>query len=254
MRLSEKLLKQKAFPQVYERAEGYLSGNRISSLIRYGEVYCGQITGSTRYDIVLDLREENWTGTCTCPYDQRGYCKHIIAVGMAVIRGEISEDYPTLPPEKEESLNLVNINEVRDHFRQDENYLFSDLLNHWLARKNLRNAVRVLLGVYEGILPGKTFEELLEKVLASSKSCDLTSKAAREILEMIFVRWDKYEQSYRIARPEGDFRYHLPDWESLFCELTRDKIVAHYLEMKFLGYDINRESLPVLAAKMKSYE
>jgi uncharacterized Zn finger protein len=63
------------------------------------EVASTQVTawvyGSSKYRVCLTFGDEELSGSCTCPYGQEGFfCKHCVAVGLAVL--ETGEDLPVL--------------------------------------------------------------------------------------------------------------------------------------------------------------
>jgi uncharacterized Zn finger protein len=63
------------------------------------EVASAQVTawvyGSSKYRVRLAFGDEELSGSCTCPYGQEGFfCKHCVAVGLAVL--ERGEDLPVL--------------------------------------------------------------------------------------------------------------------------------------------------------------
>jgi uncharacterized Zn finger protein len=86
-------LKGAAGAKSFERGLDYISD--VEDL----EVASTQITanvyGTSRYQVCLTFGDEELSGSCTCPYGQEGFfCKHCVAVGLAVL--EKGEDLPAL--------------------------------------------------------------------------------------------------------------------------------------------------------------
>lgn len=60
------------------------------SVILRGDVIEGQVKGTTKYVQTIGVGEEGEpVATCSCPYNNSGYCKHIVAVAMAAIDGHV---------------------------------------------------------------------------------------------------------------------------------------------------------------------
>ncbi|MEL7342886.1 MAG: hypothetical protein AAGM67_20545, partial [Bacteroidota bacterium] len=68
-----------------ERGQEYFFHNRISKIVRQGDRYRAEVKGSSPY--VTYLWASPLSGRCNCPYGGKGACKHIIALGMAILAG-----------------------------------------------------------------------------------------------------------------------------------------------------------------------
>ena len=57
-----------------------------------GDTITAEVQGSDYepYEVVVNLHPDGGvrSADCTCPYEQGGYCKHIVAVLLAVLRGQ----------------------------------------------------------------------------------------------------------------------------------------------------------------------
>lgn len=75
--LSEKALRAAAGDDLYERGEGHVEAVCVHSLAVGGEALC---------DVHLFWHDDVITGVCTCPrFSDRGFCEHMVAVGLAVL-------------------------------------------------------------------------------------------------------------------------------------------------------------------------
>ncbi|MEL7534459.1 MAG: hypothetical protein AAFN10_24345, partial [Bacteroidota bacterium] len=81
-----KALLSLAAPLTVERGQEYFFHNRISKIVRQGDRFRAEVAGSSRY--VTYLWTQPLSGRCTCPYGGEGACKHIIALGMAILAGQ----------------------------------------------------------------------------------------------------------------------------------------------------------------------
>lgn len=255
-------------PHTIERGQAYFRQGKVQKLERFGDVFSAQVSGQKIYQVVIDLRRENPSFSCTCLYESAGPCKHVFAVGNAIRENQFIAEYPHLSSDQAAMLDLVNMNAVRDRvktsltndtYKQEE---FLAEIHHWLAEDNIRNALRFLLGIYEGMGGMRTespmfsqwFDQGMTSVIQSISPEKLSVKNAREIMDIIFLRWDKYEQLHDYIHPHKSFRYDFELLQPLMLALTFDKVIAHFLDMKFTGYGINVEKLVLLKKQMKSFD
>jgi hypothetical protein len=91
MHLTEAWLRQYSSAPSFERGERYHDQGRVHQLVRVAEVYRAEVDGSQRYRQFVDLSGERPALTCTCPYAGSGYCKHLVAVGLAILAGEYED-------------------------------------------------------------------------------------------------------------------------------------------------------------------
>ncbi|MDX2246095.1 MAG: hypothetical protein SF052_04935 [Bacteroidia bacterium] len=242
-----------------ERGKNYFRQGKVQKLIRYGTAFSAEVLGTKWYSVVIDLHHTPPVFTCTCLYDAQTPCKHVFAACYAILEKQFIAEHPELTSEYANSLNLVNINSVRETVKKillkDDyaNSLMADL-NSFFSENNFRNGMRYLLGIYEGMgIQRRENSELsayfglcMEKTLSAISPEKLSTQNAREMMDMIFFRWDKYEQLYDFAHPGKSFRYDFADMEPLMIALTRDKTIARFLEIKFSGYGLDSKKLALL--------
>lgn len=79
------------------------SRSQVSHLTRSGHTLQGQVLGSRRYQVEIDVEPDGIYAQCSCPYDWGGYCKHIGAVLLVWIQSpeQFVEQEAPAPAEKE---------------------------------------------------------------------------------------------------------------------------------------------------------
>jgi uncharacterized Zn finger protein len=96
---SEADIRAGASAQSYSRGVSYQRDGAVLALAQRDNVITAEVTGSDYdpYDVEihLDATGAIHSAGCSCPYEQGGYCKHIVAVLLAVL--ENSEDIAVHP-------------------------------------------------------------------------------------------------------------------------------------------------------------
>ena len=82
--LSEKALRAAAGDDLYERGEGHVEAVCVHSLAVGGAT--ATVGGEALCDVHLFWHDDVITGVCTCSrFSDRGFCEHMVAVGLAVL-------------------------------------------------------------------------------------------------------------------------------------------------------------------------
>jgi uncharacterized Zn finger protein len=97
--LDRALLLSLADERCFARGEAYFAEGRIRSITEWDGVVEAQVEGTETYSVKLWKEGDELGYSCTCPVGEYGdgLCKHCVAVGLAVIKGEKEPDHP-LPP------------------------------------------------------------------------------------------------------------------------------------------------------------
>ncbi len=78
--------------QSFSRGSAYFEDDAVFDLVQRGNLLTAQVTGSRDepYEVIVRLDDRGTIdhAECTCPYDQDGYCKHIVAVLLAALNGD----------------------------------------------------------------------------------------------------------------------------------------------------------------------
>jgi uncharacterized Zn finger protein len=87
--LSEADLLSHAGEAVFARGEDYV--RYVHGLRVRGRHAQGTIQARNVYQVELDWSESDLASSCTCPhFDQGFFCKHLVALGLAVIDEEVA--------------------------------------------------------------------------------------------------------------------------------------------------------------------
>jgi uncharacterized Zn finger protein len=95
---------------VRARCESYFQQKRVSILNATDGCLVASVKGSRKYQVTLDLREEELTVSCTCPYftDVSSPCKHVWATILAADEARAFNVPPTVyltvPEDSEDEL------------------------------------------------------------------------------------------------------------------------------------------------------
>jgi hypothetical protein len=104
MAITNEWLKQASSTQSYSKGKDYI--NDVDDLVKQGNTYTAVVFGSEEYEVMIDDTGITPHAECDCPYDHGGICKHIVAVGLNIIKGNFeTEDI------KEEDEDII-VNDV----------------------------------------------------------------------------------------------------------------------------------------------
>ncbi|MFK7924908.1 MAG: SWIM zinc finger domain-containing protein [Bacteroidia bacterium] len=213
-----KELLQLAAPLTVERGQEYFFHNRINKIVQQGDRYRAEVAGSTRY--ITYLWSEPLSGRCTCPYGGEGACKHIIALGMAILAGqpepeiwEESVPQGVMPPFQ--YLSKVNP----------------------LARAGVPRRETPLEEMDEVIAAYFSGEEvdlagLAERLVSNSPEPFF----ARDMLGHLFEVWQK-----RLSQEAGkgkEIKMDWANWKPVIDALCVDKMVKHFLQIRIEAYQL----------------
>lgn len=112
MPLSERTLLEAAGDRSYARGEGYVRyvrGLRIAHEKAYASVQAKRV-----YTVELDWSGPRPDGSCTCPhYADGNFCKHLVAVGLAVIDSGAVDDVAQAASVLEATVQAMEVDELR---------------------------------------------------------------------------------------------------------------------------------------------
>ncbi|MBL7786456.1 MAG: SWIM zinc finger family protein [Chitinophagales bacterium] len=88
--LTRDYLKKWVGATIFERGESYYLNGYVEKLVQRGNTFVGKVYGTYTYKVRFILLENGIETTCNCPYDDD--CKHIVAVGLAIINNDFELD------------------------------------------------------------------------------------------------------------------------------------------------------------------
>lgn len=113
MSLSETALLTAAGDRVYGRGEDYVRyvrGLRITA-----DKACASVQAKQVYSVEIDWSGPQPDGFCTCPHAADGhFCKHLVAVGLAVIDSGAVADATRLASTLEATVQAMDVDELRE--------------------------------------------------------------------------------------------------------------------------------------------
>ena len=97
MAITHKWLTDNASQMSMERGE-QIADNQAIDIVKVGNHYTAKVYGERPYRIEYQDEGVEPIATCTCPFDWGGICKHIVAVGLAIVKGNYeTEDTNSIP-------------------------------------------------------------------------------------------------------------------------------------------------------------
>ena len=83
---------------------GYVSGLKIIN----DKFIEASVSGTKKYNVFMELRDGVYNSWCTCPYDSNNFCKHKVAVLMAMMDKSHSYSQLEISRRKEKILRIKN--------------------------------------------------------------------------------------------------------------------------------------------------
>ena len=133
---SEAILQNNTNPKSYQRGEQYYLQRAVESLTQRGQLLLAMVGGSedNLYQVTIEFEEDDIASAyCTCPYDYDGWCKHIVATLLTVLRQPARvEERPTL----EQLLERLKPEQILDLLREIavDNPEILDKIDRWVSR------------------------------------------------------------------------------------------------------------------------
>lgn len=245
MELSQAYLQQNSLPQVFERGkEAFGQKGNIRQLIKRGDIYEAELKGSSivPYKTAIDLGGPKVKAICNCPYEQKGYCKHIVAMGLAIIEGTFTESDATSPPELKLSFeSIMNIRKLIKAAGGVEEQRVQMRLR--FEQEQYVDALKILLGMYEsnGGKFRKEWQHVEQEFVETVEQLSLPMSLAKEMITLIFDRWRKYTRSFQ--KKEEGFNFALKDWGRLLLLLATENVPRQFLHIRLLGFGLTEDFL-----------
>ncbi|MCB0706609.1 MAG: SWIM zinc finger family protein [Saprospiraceae bacterium] len=72
---------------IIEKGAHYFSEGRVQKLIREGNTWTAEVTGTNNYAVIVYIKDSEISGwDCDCPYKAGPVCKHVAAVFFGLIQ------------------------------------------------------------------------------------------------------------------------------------------------------------------------
>ena len=70
-----------------ERGKSYFYSGQVSKFKITNDCFIQAIVnGSKNYRVFLEVKDNGYVAYCNCPYDSTGYCKHQVALKLALMK------------------------------------------------------------------------------------------------------------------------------------------------------------------------
>jgi uncharacterized Zn finger protein len=70
-----------------ERGKSYFNSGQVSNFkITNNRFVQAIVNGTKNYKVFLEAVDGSYRGFCSCPYNSKGYCKHQVAVKLALMK------------------------------------------------------------------------------------------------------------------------------------------------------------------------
>lgn len=137
---------------------------------------------------------------------------------------------------------------------------FEGQLVNCLQKGDIEDALRVLLGMYEGFClireaPGDEdgyiddfaelvwdqYEGFIDQFITCIEETVIATAQLKRMQDLWFQRWDYYEKTFDINKPESSIRYDLLRFTPLLLSLANDEVSLHYLDMRAAAYGLESD-------------
>lgn len=124
-------------PKVLARGQEYYRTGRVLSIKEKNGAFLARVEGSEQYRVELELSGEREIrySICTCPYDQGEFCKHQVAVFLALREQPLPKTISTEKTKSEKSLESLVESAPRQVL---EEFLLSLAEEHPFIKKSLK--------------------------------------------------------------------------------------------------------------------
>lgn len=115
MTIDESVVRDLCTDAVFERGATYYRDGHVRELHRVGDTVTARVRGTELYDVRIEYdADENDVADarCTCPYDGSGHCKHVVAVSLAVVKGDCEDS-----PDVDSLLERASADDLREFAR-----------------------------------------------------------------------------------------------------------------------------------------
>ncbi len=106
-----------ASPESFARGEDYYHYDSVENLVFDGQQFTAKVRGTYPYQVEISGSPADTYTHCSCPYDWGGICKHIVAVGLAILDSKFkdeSDEYENTVELGSESVSLKNFSALFD--------------------------------------------------------------------------------------------------------------------------------------------
>lgn len=90
MKLTKDWLREAATLSNLYQGDGYY--DEVSEIVKKKNIYTAVVSGTAVYDVQIEENDLDIDCFCTCPYEQGGICKHVVAVALNILDANFEEE------------------------------------------------------------------------------------------------------------------------------------------------------------------
>lgn len=164
-------LRQLADPRSYARGEEYFADGRVQALSEHAGKIVATVHGSEPYSVELWQKGEELAYDCSCPRGEDGdFCKHCVAVGLALLTGPSVKSAG-----KRSQPRHITLEDVRRHLDGETKAVLVDLLVDRAAQDaDLFNLLRLRVAKqsHRGSVDMEEWKAVLRRTIAPGDFLD----------------------------------------------------------------------------------
>lgn len=206
--ITRQTLKLLAGGRSFSRGEEYYNDGLVHLLAVDEDRASAQVHGTSTYKCKLRASGESMQGECTCPaFEDAGFCKHLVAMGLEIIKPEAKQEEPDIRDEIRPAQavarrrhakprhEVVSMKEVRAHLAGlSHEQLVEILASHAMDDSALLRSLRL------EILGKRTTKAQMEKHVNPTKLIESLKEAIDQGVE-VDGDYDDWPSEYETAGP-----------------------------------------------------
>lgn len=187
MTITRKWLETNASSMSFERGES-LAETQDIEVSKMGLTYHAKVYGERAYHVEIQDTGTEPIASCTCPFDWGGICKHIVAVGLTIIKGEYEA--------KEES--VINVTEEKPNYMNasiflEKTFLKADIQTQHAFLRQLFTQNPAFITQFDAFTKAEASPVDVKNIdNIAQKVCKAFSKIPLD-LEKMYNRYDSYD-------------------------------------------------------------
>jgi len=115
--ITHQSLESMASAESFARGEDYYYQDAVDNVVLDGQRFTAKVRGTYLYLVEISGSPTDTYTNCSCPYDWGGICKHIVAVGLAILDNKFedeSDEYEDEEILESETISLKNFSTLFD--------------------------------------------------------------------------------------------------------------------------------------------
>lgn len=203
--------------EVLRKGYDYCKKGKVKELRKIKNGFSAKVLGKEQYKVIVDITKEPFEMKCTCPFSEKGKCKHMAAVLYCLKSGTLINENSTIK---------INFNEITDYekyekcFKQEYYKLFHN--RNYIHENELEDYIELIV----------TFAN------ETSKCINVNKELAYEIFENLLINVDGLDVYDQYNEKEALFETLFESFKELFNDA---RIFVRFLAFIGTIYTMNVE-------------